>query len=773
MKYVSLAKGLLIALLLTGGQVIAQKSNNTKNANRAEKLFQFQSYHEALPLFLELEKTGTEIDHLNYKIAKCLFESDEVNDKVRSLDYFEKVKPEEFEELPRNFYQDLGDAFFADEQIEQALLNYNKHLNFVRRDKRALALVNRKIETAKRAFKLMRIPKNVYIKNLGESINSKFTEYNPVVSADESVMAFTLLQPVESKTGERLAEEILISYNKTGAWSIPEKVIVKTENNYGTAGLSADGQEMMIFIGDRSSGSIYKIRKEEDAWSRPVPVFANIQSRYMESTASITPDNQTIYFASNKPGGYGGMDIYKAEKRKDGTWGKPVNLGPSVNTRANEDAPFIHPNKKFLFFTTDGHNGMGGNDIYKTELIDGQWTEPKNMGYPINTTANDNYFTLIADGARGYFSSDRKGGYGGQDIYAMDMPEGYETIPLTMIKGKILDAETGKAPLTSIYIIDSKTSEKIDWVYHPNKETGEYLVILPPNKSYDMIIESEGYLPYTLNIDVPNQTEFYELYQKIYLKTIKQFDVVVGQEIEVKNAFYNTQKDQVASLRKVHEAALIEHDSIDVYELMSDLIEAGDQAAIDYLVELIMVKNPIEDVDFDNENEKIQSAKRRYYYDESDESKFEVKKVDGEVIYSLPTMFVTKEAEEQKNSEGVATIANKPTTSNVLKVYFNVGKSDLSPKSENDLNGILNRLKENDDLGVEISGFASSEGDEEYNKKLSNQRAISVLDYLNHRGIVRRRIVAKGYGETHNQGVSKEESRRVEVRIIDLNDLPQ
>ena len=179
---------------------------------------------------------------------------------------------------------------------------------------------------------------------------------------------------------------------------------------------------------------------------------------------------------------------------------------------------------------------------------------------------------MIADGTRGYFSSDRKGGLGGQDIYVMDMPEDYETIPLTMIKGRILDAET-KAPLsTKIYMIDTETKEKIDYVYHPNQKTGNYLVILPPNKSYDMIIESEGFHPYTLNIDVPNQTEFYELYQKIYLKTIKHFDVVVGQEIQVKNAFYYTHDESRASIRKEHEAALIEYDSIDAYELMGDLI---------------------------------------------------------------------------------------------------------------------------------------------------------------------------------------------------------
>jgi len=215
---------------------------------------------------------------------------------------------------------------------------------------------------------------------------------------------------------------------------------------------------------------------------------------------------------------------------------------------------------------------------------------------------------------------------------------------------------------------------------------------------------------------------------------------------------------------------LIEHDSIDVYELMGDLIEAGDQSAMDYLIELLMVENPIDEVNFDENNEKIQSARRVYYYDESDESKFEKKEVEGETIYSLPTMFVTIEAQKQKQNAKISSSDyDKHILDRVLKVYFNAGKSDLDNKYEEDLNKMLEELEGNPNFGVEISGYASSEGDDEFNKKLSNQRAISVLDYINHRGIVRRRIVAKGFGATEMEGVSKEESRRVEVRVIDLN----
>ena len=764
---------LIIVLLLNVGILsFGQEINVSKVQSKAEKLFQVKNYNEALPNFLDLEKVGAEVNQLDYKIAKCLSESKEVNDRVASLPYFEKIDVSSFKEVPFNYYNDFADAYVDDEQIEKALIFYNMQLDYVGTDRRAKRQVEKKIAQAKNAYDIMRIPKNVVIHRLGDRINSEFTEYNPVVSADESIMAYTALRPVESKTGEKFVEEIYISVNETGSWSMPEKVEVKTQNNYGTAGISSDGQEMLIFIGDRSRGSLYRIVKDGDVWSRPIPLGSNVQSAYLESTASLTPDNKTIYFASNRPGGYGGLDIYISEKREDGTWGRAVNLGPAINTKANEDAPFIHPNKTLLFFTTDGHNGLGGNDIYKSELNNKEWSVAKNMGYPINTTANDNYFTLIADGTRGYFSSDRKGGMGGQDIYMMDMPANYETIPLTMIKGKILDEKTKKPLRTKIYMIDTDTKEKVDYVYHPNIKTGEYLVILPPNKSFDMIIESEGFLPYTLNIEVPNQKEFYELYQKIYLKTIKHFDVVVGQEVQVKNAFYNTHEEGVESKRLEHEATLIEYDSIDVYELMSDLIEAGDQAGMDYLVELMLLKNPIEEINFEENNEKIQSARRIYYYDESDESKFEKIKVGEDTIYSLPTMYVTIEAEEQKeNAKLASTDYDTHILEEIVKVYFSAGKSKLDKKYESDLDQMLSYLDSDPNFGVEILGYASSEGDEASNTKLSNQRAISVLDYINHRGVVRRRIIAKGYGATDNEGVSKEESRRVEVRIVDLNKL--
>jgi outer membrane protein OmpA-like peptidoglycan-associated protein len=205
--------------------------------------------------------------------------------------------------------------------------------------------------------------------------------------------------------------------------------------------------------------------------------------------------------------------------------------------------------------------------------------------------------------------------------------------------------------------------------------------------------------------------------------------------------------------------------------MMVDLIAANDKEGIGYLTDLINMKDPIEDINFDEKsNSKIEVANRTYYYDESDESKFEQKVIDGKTIFSLPTMKVAEEAKKQKDHPAKkAADYDKAVLAKAVKIYFDAGKSDLKAQYNTELDQIMTALKKYPDLGVEISGFASAEGTEELNRELSNKRAITVLDYLNHQGVVRRRIVAKGYGASKDQTSNKEEGRRVEVRVVDLN----
>jgi outer membrane protein OmpA-like peptidoglycan-associated protein len=762
---------LLIILLAAMSSLNAQSK---KALAEAERYYGIRAYDQALPLFLEAIQAGEKDPMVHYKTGVCYQKTNQTDEQVKAIPYWEYALQNDTK-LPNTAFYDLGEVQLKNEALQSALSSFTKFKELTKADKNAQLKADHALETCHTAIALMSVPRNITINNFGSIINTKYTEYNPVVSADESVMAFTALRPNSGKTrsGDKFIEEIYISYNHSGTWTEPKVIPIASDYNVGTAGISPDGQKMLIFMGTVTDpGSLFMINKSGENWSKPSLINPTINSpKYLESTASITPDSKVVYFASDRIGGQGGLDIWKTELQPNGSWSNPVNLGPQINTKANEDAPFIHPDQKTLFFTSDGHNTMGGRDIFVSKLANNTWKAPENMGYPINTTANDNYFTLIADGTRAYFSSDRKNGMGGQDIYYLNMPEGSSNIPLTMIKGKILNAENGKPMPTKIYLVDNQTNKKLDFVYDPDPATGNYLIILPPAKNYDMIIESEGFLPYTLNINVPNQDYFYELYQLINLKTIKQFDVVVGQEVQVKNAFYDTDQDVKTDFRKTHEAKLVQSGNVDVYDMMLDLMSAQDKEGIEYLVGLIEHKDPIEGVNFDEtKNSKIEVASRTYYYDESDESKFEQKNVGGKTIFSLPTMIVADEAKKQKDQPvKKSSDLDKVLLTKAVKIYFDAGKSDLKAQYNAELDNMLAVLNKYPDVGIEISGFASAEGSEETNRELSNKRAITVLDYINHKGIVRRRIVAKGYGASKDQASNKEEGRRVEAKLVDLN----
>lgn len=736
----------------------------------AERYFSIRNYEQALPLFDQVIKEGSKDPMVHYKAGVCLQKSPNLNDQVKAIPYL-AFALQNSTSLPVVTHFELGELYLKNEEIEKGITSFEKYKGLTKADKKAQTNADNAISMARTALTFMSVPRDFTVHSMGNSINTIYTEYNPVVSADESVLAFTGLRPNTGKTrsGDKFIEEILIATNQSGNWSLPQVVPVSSDYNVGTAGISPDGQKMLIFIGGATDpGNLFQITKAGGEWSKPSLISPVLNSILLETTASITPDGKTIYFSSDRKGGKGGLDIYKTTLQANGGWSAPVNLGAPVNTEANEDAPFIHPDQKTLYFTSEGHNSMGGRDIFKTSLTTNGWSNPENMGYPVNTTANDNYFTLLADGRRAYFSSDRKGGLGAQDIYYIDMPES-SNVPLTMIKGKILDAETGKPIPTKIYLIDNETDKKLDFVYNPDPETGAYLVILPPAKNYDMVIESEGFLPYTLNVNVPNQTYFYELFQQIKLKTIKQFDVVVGQEVEVKNAFYDTEQDAKTDIRKTHESKLVQSGTVDVYDMMLDLMGSSDKEGIDYLVDLIQLENSVDEINFDEKtNSKLEVAARTYYYDESDESKFEKKEIDGQTILSLPTFMVAEEAKKQKEQPKKKELADKSVLTKMAKVYFDAGKSDIKAQYAAALDGLMTELDKYPELGIEISGFASAEGSEELNRELSNKRAIAVLEYFNHKGIVRRRVVAKGYGATKDSVAAKEEGRRVEIRLVEL-----
>ncbi len=753
-------------------QVFAQGINSS--ADRANKFFELaKNYEAALPLYQQAVEEGVTDPMVYYRLGVCYTYTPTLIQQINSIAYFEKALKGSKENIPTKVFYYLGQMYHKDIKIQQAIDSYNQYKKFADKDnkeaKELLKDTERQLTMCKNALFLINESSGVVINKFNETVNTKNTEYNPVVTADESMMAYTALREERGK----LVEKIFITEKgSAGKWSVPKEIAIKTDLNVGTAGISPDGQEMIVFVGGANrTGSLYCIQKNGSGWSVPTSLGDMINSKYLETTASITPNGKTIYFASNRPQGFGGMDIYKSERDATGKWGRPENLGPEINTEYDEDAPFIHPDSKTLFFTSNNLKSMGGSDIFRTSYVAGKWQTPENLGYPINTPTDDNYFTLTANGKMGYFSSERKDGTGGQDIYYFEMPAQNSNIPLTLIKGRILAGENELKPVpTIIKVVDNEAQKKIDYVYNPEKSTGNYLIILPPGKNYDLIIESEGYLPYTVNVNIPNQTNFYELYQEILLKPIKQFGVVVGQEVSVKNAFHNVNEQTKSTARHANEAMLVQRDSLDLYDMMEAIIAATDTAAYEYLLSLMYATNPIDAIDFnDLSEEKLESAEIAYFYDETGTDNLEAKKVGNETIYTLPTFYVTEEAIKQKNKKNVASNYDKKLLQTVKNVFFDIGVSKFNDSYKSELQEIANLLKQYESLGVEISGYASPEGNAEDNQRLSNERAIEVLNFFNQQNIVRRRIIARGYGASSGKVDNKDESRRVEIRLIDLN----
>lgn len=737
---------------------------------RADRLFEIKNYAAASKIYEELIAQGIQDAGMLYKAGASLIESRETQQQLKAVPYLEYAYQHRNDDVAKEIDYYLGIGYHKAGKLDKAIAHYDAYKKQLKEtDRLQFNAVEKYYTQAQNALIQMSQAKSHKIYRLESPINSPYTEYNPVVMADESMMAYTALRPDNntSRASRELVEQIYISYKEGGKWGTPQPLDINSKTNIGTAGLSADGQQMIVFMSTgNNTGSLYTIERNGNKWSSPSPLGNPINSGYLESTASITPDGKTIYFASNRRGGMGGMDIYKVEKQANGAWGAAQNLGPEINTSDNEDAPFIHPDGKTLFFTSDGIGTMGGKDIFRTELKNGKWSKPENMGYPVNTVADDSYFTLTADGTKGFFSSDRPGGLGGQDIYAFDMPAQSGNIPLTLIKGRILAGEDPVPVPTKIVVVNNSNGEKIDYVYSPDEETGNYLIIFPPGKNYDMVIEAEGFLPYTININIPDQNYFYELYQQINLSPITQFEKVVGQKVSVTNAFYDTKQDNGITPRQANESMLLKNDSIDVYTMMEDIIAAADGEAMDYLLELMYMTNPIENVDFkEKDAEAVESV---YYFEENDKTKLQTKIVANDTIYTLPTIFVSEEVARKKEKEQQLVSYDKALLNKVYKYYFEVDKSDISPKYHDLLKEVLSLLEKHEALGIEISGFASIDGDEKYNRKISNERALTVLDYFNERGISRRRIIAKGFGAS-TQGGSKEEGRRVEVKIVDVN----
>ncbi|MDR1182199.1 MAG: OmpA family protein [Bacteroidales bacterium] len=383
--------------------------------------------------------------------------------------------------------------------------------------------------------------------NMGKNINSSWSEYLPTLTADESELIFTVRRPADSKTkclNCKEEEDFYISRKINGEWSkrTPVGRPINTPYNEGAQCISPDGKYLIFTACDRDDGmgscDLYWSKRVGEIWSKPRNFGKPVNTRYWESQPTFSADGKTILFASNRPGGVGNVDIWETTMLEEGVFSEPVNLGAPINTMKDEISPFLHPDGVTLYFASTGHKGLGGEDIfYSTLQEDGQWSEPINMGYPINTVANEFNLIVNARGDKAFFSSSKKGGFGGLDLYWFELPESLRPLPVTYFKGKILDNKDEK-PLEALFeVIDLKTNKTVV-TSTSDPLTGEFLICIPTNSHYALNAVKEHYLFYSENFEINGEYSKMEPYEKnLVLKRIE-----LGESIILKNVFFDTDK---------------------------------------------------------------------------------------------------------------------------------------------------------------------------------------------------------------------------------------
>jgi outer membrane protein OmpA-like peptidoglycan-associated protein/tetratricopeptide (TPR) repeat protein len=399
--------------------------------------------------------------------------------------------------------------------------------------------------------------------NLGNNVNSPLDEYVNAITSDEQRLYFTRKLPRNAETvdqGNEYEEDFFYCDRQDSIWK-PEMNLgppINTHGNEGAMCISPDGKMIFFAACGRPDGygscDIYWSRKEGLHWSVPENLGSTVNSPAWDSQPSFSSDGKTLYFASKRAGGKGSSDIWKTELQTDGSWTEPVNLGDSINTRMEEMAPFIHPDDQTLYFSSRGHQGMGGLDLYYSRKdAFGNWTKPVDMGYPINTWADEITLVVNAKGDLAYISSDKPGGKGKEDIYSFNLYKEARPHQATYFKGIVYNMETKQKLEAKFELIDLESGKTVI-VSKSDAVTGEFLLSLPVNKNFALNVSKEGYLFYSDNFSLQDENTV----TKPFIKDIPLQEIKVGQTVILKNIFFDTDKYDLKDASRVELGKLID-----------------------------------------------------------------------------------------------------------------------------------------------------------------------------------------------------------------------
>lgn len=561
MRLKTIALFILCILPLT---IIAQQYELSSKSKRAQKAYlKAAEYYQAgdLPFALiELEKaTDTDPLFIEAWMLKGDIKEDQklIPDAIKCYEKAIEINPDFF---PRNFYN-LARMELTIGLYDECKKNYEEYLSYPDPNKNLLTKIRSDLLNCEFAISAIKNPVPFDPKSMGDSINTQYNEYSPTLTVDEQTFIITRQRPRDEQTihSLELEEDFYISKRSDSVWSKAKKMAppMNSHGNEGAQCISPDGQFMYLTICSRSDGygscDLYYSKREGDKWSTPVNMGRTVNSGSWDSQPSISPDGKTIYFASAREGGKGNMDIWKTNF-ENGQWQTPVNLGESINTIKGDMSPFIHPDGQTLYFTSNGHVGMGANDIYYARMdSNGNFTKYVNLGYPINTYKDEGFLIVNAKGDKAYFASDQLGGKGGMDLYTFELYEAARPVTVTYMKGIVFDKNTRQRLEARFELINLETGQ-IVVQSNSDAASGEFLVSLPNEKNYALNVSREGYLFFSENFTLKYKHDATDP----YIKDIPLQPVEKGTTVILKNIFFDFDKFDLLPASQVELTRLVD-----------------------------------------------------------------------------------------------------------------------------------------------------------------------------------------------------------------------
>ncbi|WP_116128087.1 OmpA family protein [Lewinella sp. IMCC34183] len=534
-------------LTAQSGRTELRKSDQ-KELAAAQSLLSLQQYPEAREKVDRLLRRYTDVAELYYLDSEIGREQQQYAAALAALDRGLSLE----ENPPAIAYRKRAELHTQLNDYAAAAADYERYLDRLRADGRNASLVDRATEllaTARVAADLAARPLSFSPRPLGPGVNTReHLEYFPSLSVDGQRLIFT------RRVGKRQEDFYQSERLPDGTWGTAAPLPgINTPMNEGAQSVTADGSYLVFTGCGRPSGmgscDLYFSERTAGQWSEAENLGPTVNTRSSESQPSLSPDGKLLFFASNRPGGFGNDDLYVSGRGPDGSWSRPMNLGPTINTSGNDRYPFWAADNRTLYFTSNGRPGMGGADLFKTSVRpDNTWESPVNLGYPINTAGEESNLFIALDGVTAFFS---KGVENGIDIYTFDMPEAIRPAPATYVEVTVVDAESDRPLEASVRLQTQDSSGTV--VESRTDRTGRYLTVLPVGEDYGFTVEKEGYVFYSDRFELTglhSADEPYEL--RIRLQPITETAAAPDAEddgaIVLRNVFFATGSDALLDL---------------------------------------------------------------------------------------------------------------------------------------------------------------------------------------------------------------------------------